>query len=84
MASLFKIVLKGLNGALQSLEFDVRREVGYRVRARVESRAEIRVNQHHCISPGAGGQLCGLWRCLRRRDLDFFDRVRAELLAHHE
>ena len=40
------------------LEFDLRRRVGYRararVRARVESRAEIRVNQDHCISPNAG------------------------------
>ena len=39
--------------------------------------AGVRVNQDDTLP-----QL--VWRCLRRRDLDVFDRVLAELLAHHE
>ena len=69
---------------MERSEFDVRRRVGYGARVRIGlERAEIRVNQDHCISPVPAGQLYGLWRCLRRRDF-FFGRVHAELLAHHE
>ena len=65
MASLFQIVLKGLNGAFQYLEFDVcgawlgiRLGLGLGLESSLWAET-IRVIQHHCISPGAGGRTIG-------------------------